>query len=103
MLNQDSSAFCVIDKEQRGNPHTAFTNWLEEKGYRFSHKKGWFGCEWLFVNVNTKVYAYGMPGVALANPVGNTKITINEFKIIYNILNNQLLKHKAQFKDLNNK
>ena len=46
---------------------------------------GNYGCWWIHVNITRKMYAYGMPGVSIARPIGNHAITIEEFKTIYQI------------------
>lgn len=37
------------------------------------------------MNITRKEYAYGMPGVSLAKPLGNHAITIDEFMTVYSI------------------
>ena len=57
-----------------------FLKWLCEEGFVFGGYHGNYGCSWIYVNITRKQYAYGMPGVGLAEPLGNHAITIEEFK-----------------------
>ena len=65
-------AFLVCDKSL-ADCKAPFFKWLQG------------GCWWVHINITRKQYAYGMPGVSLALPIGNHAITIDEFKTIYAI------------------
>ena len=43
----------------------------------------WMTVTVLYINLNTKTIALGMPGIKLFEPIGNHAITIKEFKFIY--------------------
>ena len=43
------------------------------------------GCPWVFVNINRKTYKPGKPGVCFGPVFGNHAVTIEEFKIIWEI------------------
>ena len=46
--------------------------------------KGYYNdIDWIYVNINNKRYAFGIPGIAITEQVGKHVITIKEFKIIY--------------------
>ena len=60
-------------------------SWLRDEGFTFGGYHGNYGCWWAHVNITRKQFAYGMPGVCLALPIGDHAITIEEFKTIYNI------------------
>ncbi len=76
--------FLICDKSL-GDCNAPFLAWLREEGFTFSGYHGNYGCCWAYANITRKEYAYGMPGVALAKPLGNHAITIDEFKTIYEI------------------
>lgn len=76
--------FLVCDNSL-GDCHAPFLEWLRSEGFTFSGYHGNYGCCWIHVNITRKEYAYGMPGVELAKPLGNHAITIEEFNTIYTI------------------
>ncbi len=76
--------FLVCDRSL-GSIHAPFLAWLQSEGFRFSGYHGNYGCWWIYVNFTRKEYDYGMPGIALAKPLGNHAITIEEFHTIYSI------------------
>lgn len=53
-----------------------FDSWIHAKGYPMN---------WVYVNLNSKVYAKGMPGINITPHLGNHAVTIDEFMTIYNI------------------
>lgn len=78
--------FLVKDNLLKSNIDNEFMVFLRDE--KFTAKENWssyYGVEWVFVNINTKQYAYGKPGVACGSMVGNHAITIEEFHTIYNI------------------
>ncbi len=82
-----SEAFLVKDDSLK-DIKAPFFKWLREKGYRKAWHKGHYGCEWVFVNITHKVFAYGMPGIKIVNPIGNHSIRIDEFMTIFKIYEN---------------
>lgn len=63
-----------------------FVKWLRDEGFTFSGYHGCYSnCLWVYVNITRKEYAYGMPGISLAEPLGNHAITIDEFMTVYSI------------------
>lgn len=79
-----AEAFLVCDKSFE-DFHAPFFDWLSDEGFKFAGYHGHYGCWWVHVNITRKQFAYGMPGVELAKPLGNHAITIDEFKTIYGI------------------
>ena len=93
MKDNHTAYFLVSDKSIKnlGNGKVCnFYNWLLSEGFtRAEIGKGfWAGVSWLYVNINNKTVAPGMPGIKLLEPVGNHAITIDEFKTIYYIYQN---------------
>lgn len=64
-----------------------FIKWLISEGFNVHDL--YHGC-WeyvtaIYINLNSKKYAMGMPGIRLFEHIGNHAITIEEFKTIYAI------------------
>lgn len=51
----------------------------------FSCAAGYWGCPWYYVNIVNKKYRPGRPGLSYGKVIGEHAITLEEFKIIYNI------------------
>lgn len=79
-----TEAFLVYDVSLK-SIHAPFYEWLREEGFTDTGYHGNYSCRWAYVNITRKQYAYGMPGVALVQPIGNHAITIQEFEEIYGI------------------
>lgn len=80
-----SSTFLVEDKSL-GFLDAPFYDWLKENGFKKWGCHGNYGMSWVFVDISTKIYACGIPGIPVVDSyVGNHAITINEFFEIYNI------------------
>ena len=77
-------AFLICDESLKDSK-APFYEFLRNEGYTYGTNKGSYGCPWAHVDINTKQYAYGMPGVSIVGEIGNHAITIGEFMIIYNI------------------
>lgn len=74
---------CNMEFESLDSP---FVKWLRSEGFHYGHAHGNYGnCPWMYVNITTKLYGYGMPFVSYVRAVGNHAITIEEFKTIYAI------------------
>jgi len=86
-ISEGTAAILVKDKSLGGSSRTEFLDFLKEEGFKmWQHSKGHFGTvDWIFINLNAKVYANGMPGIEVAKPFGNHAVTIDEFKSIYHI------------------
>ena len=77
-------AFLVCDESLK-NSDAPFYEFLRNEGYTYGTHKGNFGCSWAHVDITTKQFAYGMPGVELVGAIGDHAITIDEFMTIYTI------------------
>jgi len=86
MINaQGAEAFLVKDKSLK-HENAPFYKWLRKNGFKHAWHKGHYDvCDWAFVNITHKLYAYGMPGVGIVKPIGNHAITLDEFYQIYGI------------------
>ena len=83
-INEGSSAILVKDaslEEMDGD----FIVWLRNEGFRpWQYNKGYL-CGWIWVNLNNKLYARGIPGICVASHVGNHAVTADEFRTIWAI------------------
>jgi len=88
MLRRDDvtahEAFVVRDSSLK-DMDAPFFKWLEENGFKKGFKNGHFGCDWVFVSITHKLYAYGMPGVAIVKETGGHAITLEEFFAVWKI------------------
>lgn len=62
-----------------------FFKWLEDNGFKKGFIKGHYGCDWVFVSITHKLFAYGMPGVQIVTETGGHAITIEEFFVVWKI------------------
>lgn len=63
-----------------------FLDFLTKEGFKRTLGHGVYaGCYWVWVNINSKSYANGMPGICMAPYIGPHAITVGEFMTIYNI------------------
>lgn len=83
----DPDAFLVCNMAfEDYTTKSPFVKWLESEGFVYGWYKGNYGnCPWIFVNITRKLYAYGMPGIKIVEPIGNHAITVEEFETIYEI------------------
>ena len=82
-----TAAILVKDESLRENPDAEFYKYLKAEGFQmWSKSKGCYkGVDWIYVNLNTKCLARGMPGIPVVSAFGNHAVTIDEFKEIYRI------------------
>ncbi len=81
----DPEAFLVQDKSLK-DIDAPFYVWLRDNGFKRAWYKGHYDvCDWVFVNITHKIFAYGMPGIKVVAPIGNHAITVDEFYTVYNI------------------
>ena len=66
-----------------GRADSDFIKFLRSEGFEW--KYGFWDCDWVWVNIDTKVYARGRPGVKYSDTIGGHAITIPEFMTIYRI------------------
>ena len=85
-MREGSSSFLIKDEELKRGYDSAFVSLLQSYGFNGWGRKGYYlGIDWIYVNINTKKYAFGIPGVAITEPIGNHAITIEEFLTIFDI------------------
>lgn len=88
-MNKDfrgTATFLVKGDDIKNEWRSDFVLFLKDEGFKPWSSHGFYSnCDWMFINVNSKVYAPGMPGVQITEVVFNHAITIDEFKTIYNI------------------
>lgn len=85
-MSDGSSSFLIKDEELKKGYDSIFVKLLRSYGFKGWGRKGYFdGIDWIYVNLNTKKYAFGIPGVAITEPVGKHAITIEEFLTIFDI------------------
>ncbi|MBO4927463.1 MAG: hypothetical protein J5379_04345 [Clostridiales bacterium] len=79
-------AFLVKDESLHDGDAPFFT-WLKEHGFEhgMADKGRYEICDWVYVNITHKTYAYGMPGCQVVTTLGNHAITIDDFYTIYGI------------------
>ena len=80
----EKTAFLVKD-DSIPDYYSEFMSWLRSEGFRCGVQKKNWGCSWIFVSITNKMFAFGMPGIKVVQPVGDHAITIHEFKMIYEI------------------
>lgn len=71
-------AFLVRDKSFQDSK-APFWEFLRSEGYTLGFHKGNYGCGWVHVDISTKQFAYGMPGVEIVGAIGNHAITSPNF------------------------
>ncbi len=93
-----SAAVLVYDESLKEGYESNFYKWLRENGFKSWGKHGFFdGCPWIFVNLNNKIYAFGMPGIQITQEFGNHAVTIDEYMEIYNIFEKYQGKKTLEF------
>ena len=72
-ISDGTGAILVRDISLKGNSSADFMKYLRNEGFKmWSKSKGSFdGVDWVYVNLNSKRYAYGMPGIPVTTPFGN--------------------------------
>ena len=70
----------LVSGEDLGHQNSEFIEFLRSEG--FQCKYGFWDCPWVWVNIDSKVYGRGRPGVAYAGVIGGHAITIMEFMTI---------------------
>lgn len=60
-------------------------NFLDDEGFNNVGKGMFDNCPWIYIDLNKKVYAYGIPGIPYTGVIGGHAIRLSEFYTIYNI------------------
>ena len=84
-LKEGAATFYIYDKELHHKDDDPFIVWLESEGFKAEYFGHGNVDNAIYVNINSKVYTWGMAGVSLSAVVGNHAIHIDEFKQIYEI------------------
>lgn len=85
-IGTDGACFLVKDGSLKQEWDCPIYTWLKERGFSSWGRKGsYLGVDWVFININSKIFAPGMPGVQITRPIGQHAITFDEFKAIYEI------------------
>ncbi len=86
-INDGASTFLIYDESFKDFWDCDFYKFLKKEGFEvWENCKGLFKdvC-WVYVNVNSKVFTLGMPGVRVTDCVCEHAITLEEFFLIYQI------------------
>lgn len=85
-LSAGTACFLIKDVSLK-DMNAEFYTWLRRHGFTHGEPtKGYYdGVSWVYVNLNSKKYGPGMPGISLTEVVCNHTITIDEFMTIYGI------------------
>ncbi len=76
----------IRDDELYKNWDSDFIAYLREKGFSNWGRKGYFlNTKVLYVNLNSKRFAFSWPGVKFTDPIAHKYISIEDFKKIYEI------------------
>ena len=85
-MSEGSSSFLIKDDELLNGWYSSFVEFLKNEGFHTWGRKGYFDkVNWIYINLNTMKFAFGIPGVAITEPIGKHAITKEEFIQIYNI------------------
>ena len=79
------TAVALVKEKGIGDNSHPFWAWLQQEGFHAWRHHGNFGMDWVFINLNSMIYAPGMLGMGLAFPIRNHAISAEEFKIIWAI------------------
>ncbi len=83
-IGSGTSCFLVKDESLKLEWHAPLYEWLRNEGFVSWGRKGTFlGVDWIYINITSKVFASGMPGVGITPVIGNHAITLEEFMTIY--------------------
>lgn len=85
-ISSGAACFLVKDETLKKEWHAPLYEWLRNEGFISWGRKGTFlGVDWIYINLSSKTYAPGVPGVGITPIVANHAITLDEFMTIYNI------------------
>ena len=84
-IGAGGAAIIVCDDTLINFDDSSFKQYLDSEGFEKWKKGHSFNTSWIYVNINSKFYAKGMPGIGVTSHLGEHAITIDEFKTIYNI------------------
>ena len=84
-LKEGAATFFIYDKKLHHKDDDPFIVWLKSEGFKAEYFGHGNVDNAIYVNINSKVYTWGMAGVGLSPVVGDHAIHIDEFKQIYEI------------------
>ena len=85
-IGSGTSCFLVKDESLKQEWRAPIYQWLKNEGFVSWGRKGtYIGVDWIFINITSKVFAPGMPGVGITPTICNHAISLDEFMTIYNI------------------
>lgn len=84
-ISTGASCFLIKDESLKQGWHSPIYEWLKAEKFVSWGRKGTFYTDWIYINILSKVYAPGLPGVGVTAVVCDHAITFEEFKTIYNI------------------
>lgn len=85
-LSAGSACILVRDPDVLNDVESKIYQWLRSNGFEAWKPKGWYdGIDWIYININSKTYMPGMPGVSFADVIGSHAVTFDEFLQIYHI------------------
>ena len=71
--------YSILVKFEKGK--SFIRPYLRSKGFKaFGH--GYCGCDWMWVILDKKEYAYGMPGIKMADTMYEHAVTVEEYNTI---------------------
>ena len=65
LISTGASCFLVVDKSLKHGWYSPIYDWLKGEGYIGWGRKGTFNTDWIYINIYSKVYAPGVPGVGI--------------------------------------
>ena len=87
-INNLSAESFLIKDDSLYDINAPFLCWLRENGFKHAWYKGHYDiCNWVYVNITHRLFAYGMPGIEIVQAIGGHAITIREFLLIWDIYN----------------
>ena len=78
-------AVILVKEPGLGVGNHPFWNWLLNEGFHLWHFHGNYGCDWVFINLNSMICAPGMPGIKVVSAIREHAITSDEFRTIWGI------------------
>ena len=88
-ISSGNSCILVRDDSLLDGWKSPIYSWLKEEGFTSWGRKGVYsGVDWVYINLTSKIFAPGMPGIPITSVIGNHAITLDEFKTIYYIFKN---------------
>ena len=86
-ISTGTACFLVKDGSLHEKYHAPFYTWLQDQGYTlWPGSRGYSEqTDWVYVNLNSRLFCPGIPGIPVTQPVGGHAITTCEFKAIHTL------------------